>query len=256
MCVCVGGSTCYLVLITVGILSSESGGLVDGLFGPHSGVFSIVLCAQNIPECVGHSIGQDPGVTPCSVWEGRGATGCFMWRIHSLFLLEPVYLFTSLLGVDLVINTLALRCWWAYKSGSHVCFRLAHLSEECTVLYAMSQPCVGCHSREMLRRVPAPLQSSSPLSYQDRLLQALCTFFTGSRCGSLGPYWLSEGITALTGRDLTGWGHREEAWFYALHISLLMVHTQHHEGAGLEGRELHHTQSAMHLQLCLVLALQ
>lgn len=52
VCVCVGrggASTCGLVLITVGILSSESGCLVDGSLGPHSGVFSIVLCAQNIP---------------------------------------------------------------------------------------------------------------------------------------------------------------------------------------------------------------
>lgn len=49
VCVCGGGSTCGLVLITVGILSSESGCLVGGSLGPHSGVFSIVLCAQNIP---------------------------------------------------------------------------------------------------------------------------------------------------------------------------------------------------------------
>lgn len=47
---------------------------------------------------------------------------------------------TSLLGVDLVINTLALRCWRAYESGFHVCFRLTHLSEGCTVLYATSPP--------------------------------------------------------------------------------------------------------------------
>lgn len=51
VCVCRegGASTCGLVLITVGILSSESGCLVGGSLGPHSGVFSIVLCAQNIP---------------------------------------------------------------------------------------------------------------------------------------------------------------------------------------------------------------
>lgn len=35
-----------------------------------------------------------------------------------------------------------------------------------------------------------------------------------------------------------------------------MAHTQHHEGAGLEGRERRHIQSALHLELWLVWALQ
>lgn len=89
-----------------------------------------MLCVQNSPECLGHSLSQDPSREwlLCRVWEGGGTAGFFVWRIHSLFLLEPLYLFTSLLSADAVINNLALRCWQASKGGFHVCFRLTRLS--------------------------------------------------------------------------------------------------------------------------------
>lgn len=98
-------------------------------------VLNSALCSEH--PYVGHSVGQDPGVTPCRVWEGRGTTGCFVWRVHSLFLLEPIYLFTSLLGVDLVINTLALNVGGLIKvvsmsvSGSPTCLKGALFSVRC-----------------------------------------------------------------------------------------------------------------------------
>lgn len=72
-----------------------------------------MLCVQNIPGPlrVGHRIGQDPendSCAGCGKVEEQWVLSLYGECTH-YFSWNPIYLFTSLLGVDLAVNKLALR---------------------------------------------------------------------------------------------------------------------------------------------------